>query len=203
MFGFHLAPIDLQAERQRARAHRRRTVRRRDPRRRISAAQRRRAHRIAAQGAALAAPARLAVRQIQRRDGRRTRHPAQRRKNPAHLRAGRDPHQHHLELRRRLRHAGAGAAAEGGGPRHGDRPRRRLHGAAVRDDRRPAQLRRRDGPPARAAGISPPDRLARPRAGGDARLFGLATRTAASSPRVGSSTRPRSGWLAYSSATTS
>ena len=34
----------------------------------------------------------------------------------------------------------------------------------------------------------------RRRAGGDARLFGLRTRTAASSPRAGSFTRPRSAW---------
>ena len=75
--------------------------------------------------------------------------------SPQDLRPGRHPHQHHLELRRRLRHAGARAAAERGWPVSAPTAaRRHQHGPAVRDDRRPAQLRRRDGPPARAAGIS-------------------------------------------------
>ncbi len=77
-----------------------------------------------------------------------------------------------LQGRQRLRHPGSGRAAQGGRPARSARgAARRRHRAAVRDHRRSAALRADHGRAARSAGLSPPARLARQRAGSDAGLF--------------------------------
>ena len=77
-----------------------------------------------------------------------------------------------LQGRQRLGHPGSGRAAQGGRPAAPARgPARRRHRAAVRDHRRPAALRADHGSAVRPAGLPPPARLARQRAGGDAGLF--------------------------------
>ena len=77
-----------------------------------------------------------------------------------------------LQGRQRLGHPGSGRAAQGGRPAAPARgPARRRHRAAVRDHRRPAALRADHGGAVRPAGLPPPARLARQRAGSDAGLF--------------------------------
>ena len=73
----------------------------------------------------LAPPAVLALHRLRRGDGRRTRALSRRRRHPEQIWPRRDPHLHHLQDRQRLRHAGACADPEGGGPRQRGRIDRR------------------------------------------------------------------------------
>ena len=171
VFGFHLAPIDL---RQNSDVHERtiaELVRRRVAGPRLQGAERGGAGGAPASRTCVAPPAVLAFHRLRRGDGGRTRALSRRRRNPEQIRPGRDPNLDHLQDGQRLRHAGAGADPEGSGTCH----RRGVVGAraraAVRDDRGSAQLRRRDGSAPFTPRVPQAGRLARPRAGGDARLF--------------------------------
>ena len=95
---------------------------------------------------ATARPLDLPVRDLFAGDGGRARHPAHGGGCPSALRQGHRPQLRHLDDHDRLRHFGSGAAAERGRvAAAGRRQARRQHRAAVRDDRRSAQLRRGDG----------------------------------------------------------
>ena len=130
------------------------------------------AHRAVAGGARDRPAADLPVRDLFAGDGGRARHPAHGGGCPSALRQGHRPQLRHLDDHDRLRHFGSGAAAERGRvAAAGRRQARRQHRAAVRDDRRSAQLRRGDGRaprhPRLCAAPAQPGR----RAGGHARLF--------------------------------
>ena len=118
-----------------------------------------------------ARPLTLGLRQIQRGDAGRTRGVPRRRRGARQIRRRRDPPMHHLHVQGRVRHAGGGAAAEGGRPRRSLRPQRHQHRAAVRDHRGSAGLRRHHGPDAVAARLPQAGGQPRRGAGGDARLF--------------------------------
>ena len=109
------------------------------------------------------------------------------------LRRRRDPQLHHLDAERRLRPARSRAAAEGSRPRATrDGAQRRQHRAAVRDDRRSATCAGIMDAAARAAGVSRAWSTAAAACRRSCSAIPTATRTAASSRRAGSSTRPRS-----------
>ena len=150
VFGFHLAPLDL---RQNSDVHERTVAElfaAATPGPEYLLLERGGARRAAARRAALAAPAGVAVHQLQRGDRGRAGDLPRRRGDPrepmapAAIRTSiiskTQGVSDMLELALLLKEVGLVTA---------ERPRRRQHRSAVRDHRGPARLRRRDGPAAR------------------------------------------------------